>query len=229
MKAEGFAFEQSSEEAFGRGDRELSADSMRSIVAEMQKNVDVLKTQLNNYLTGEIMGLINPPTDRYIISAGGDSGQVYAQLNSRVTSTASLTNSLLTSIDATERQIFAYRVEIQKKYSIPFAAIIFVFLGAPLGMMARRGNFGVSASLSLLFFLIYWAFLITGEKLADRELLSPFMAMWLANIVLGALGVILTIRVSKESVIIDWSAIVRYLPKRWISEETREQLMSKER
>lgn len=229
IKAEGFAFEQSSEEAFGRGDRELSADSMRAIVAQLQKNVDDLKTQLNNYLTGEITGLIYPPTNRIMVNSGGDSSEVYAQLNSRITSTASLTSSLLTSIDVTERQIYAYRVEIQKKYSIPFAAIVFVFLGAPLGMMARRGNFGVSASLSLLFFLIYWAFLITGEKLADRELLSPFMAMWLANIVLGFLGIVLTIRVSKESVIIDWSAIARHLPKRWISEETREQLMSKER
>jgi len=41
--------------------------------------------------------------------------------------------------------------------------------------MTKRGGFGVAASISLFFFLIYWAFLIGGEKLADRDLLSLFL------------------------------------------------------
>ena len=42
--------------------------------------------------------------------------------------------------------------------------------------------------------MLYWACLIGGEKLADRELLSPFLSMWIANIILGSAGLFLVFR-----------------------------------
>ena len=117
------------------------------------------------------------------------------------------------SIDFDDKQQDRFLVEIYKKYSIPVACLIFVLIGAPLGTMARRGGFGMGAGLSLGFFLFYWACLIGGEKLADRDVLSPFWGMWVANLVLGVLGVILTIRIAKESTVIDWTSFTRFLPK----------------
>ena len=66
-----------------------------------------------------------------------------------------------------------YWVEIHKKYSIPAACLVFVFVGAPLGILVKRGNFGVSASIALGFFIIYWACLVAGEKLAGTAPSSP--------------------------------------------------------
>ena len=96
------------------------------------------------------------------------------------------------------KQINSYMVEIHKKYAIPAACLVFVFIGVPLGVMARRGTFGVAASLSLGFFLMYWASLIGGEKLGDRGIMPPWLGMWMANIVLGAIGLVLTVRLTKE-------------------------------
>ena len=53
-----------------------------------------------------------------------------------------------------------YLVELHKKFSIPFASIVFILIGAPLGMMARKSGFAVSMAFSLGFFIIYWVFLI---------------------------------------------------------------------
>jgi lipopolysaccharide export system permease protein len=114
--------------------------------------------------------------------------------------------------DAKERD--RYLVEIYKKYSIPVACLVFVLIGAPLGMMARRGGFGVGAGLSLGFFLFYWICLIGGEKLADRTVLSPFWGMWLANLVLGFAGIWLTLRSARESSAIDWNVFARLIPPR---------------
>ena len=91
-----------------------------------------------------------------------------------------------------------YWVEIHKKFSIPFACIVFVLVGAPVGIMARRGGFVVATSLSLGFFMVYWALLIAGEELGDRGLLSPFLAMWSPNIILIALGVFLLNQIRNE-------------------------------
>ncbi len=117
------------------------------------------------------------------------------------------------------RRIHEYSVEIYKKYSIPFACIVFILIGAPLGIMARRGTFGVAASLSLGFFLLYWASLIGGEKLADRGFIDPWFGMWSANIFIGIAGFYLTFRTARESLTIDWSSLRRFVPKQWRSEE----------
>ena len=90
-----------------------------------------------------------------------------------------------------EKSINSYRVELHKKFSIPFACIVFILIGAPLGIISKKGGLGTSISISLLFFVIYWAFLIGGEELADRGLLSPPLSMWLPNIVLGIVGIYL--------------------------------------
>ena len=55
----------------------------------------------------------------------------------------------------------------------------------------------------LSFFVFYWAFLITGEEFADRGQLSPFIAMWMPNFILGLLGIFLFIYTSKEQRIIN--------------------------
>ena len=71
--------------------------------------------------------------------------------------------------------------------------------------MSRRGTFGMSASLSLGFFVFYWACLKGGENLADRGYFDPWVGMWIANIVLGIIGLYLTVRTARENPTIDWS------------------------
>jgi len=94
---------------------------------------------------------------------------------------------------ATQKRIDQFRVEIQKKLSIPIACVVFVLVGAPLGVRARRG--GLAAGfLSAGFFIFYYLCLVGGEQLADRGLMPPWVAMWLPNLVLGLLGVHLTLQ-----------------------------------
>lgn len=86
------------------------------------------------------------------------------------------------------RERARFEVEIQKKLAIPFACAIFILIGAPLGIRVGRGGIGVSAGLSLGFFLVYYLFLVGGEELADRGFLSPVVAMWGANVLLAICG-----------------------------------------
>jgi len=91
-----------------------------------------------------------------------------------------------------------YNIEIYKKYSIPAASLAFVLLGAPLGILTRRGGMGIAIAVSIVLFTVYWAFLIGGEDLADRGMMSPFWAMWIANFLMGALGLYLLYIVASE-------------------------------
>lgn len=90
--------------------------------------------------------------------------------------------------DAYLKRIANLSVEVHKKFALPFACVVFVMIGAPIGMRVRRTGPAV-AFLSVLFFMFYWFCLIGGEELADRLLMPPWLGMWLPNLVLGALGI----------------------------------------
>ena len=96
------------------------------------------------------------------------------------------------------RQVRRLEVEYHKKLSIPFACVIFVLVGAPIGMRTGRGGIGIGAGTGILFFLIYYLFLVGGEQLGDRGLVTPFWAMWTPNVGFGGLGLFLTLAVSRE-------------------------------
>ena len=91
-----------------------------------------------------------------------------------------------------------YGVEIHKKFSIPFACVLFVLLGAPLGVMSKKGGFAVSTSLSFGFFLIYYVLLIGGEEMADRNILSPSIGMWTPNLIILCIAFYLLIHTIRE-------------------------------
>jgi lipopolysaccharide export system permease protein len=107
-------------------------------------------------------------------------------------------------IDAQKRIRDKYLIEIHKKYSIPAASLAFILIGAPLGILARRGGMGVAIAIAILLFIVYWAFLIGGEDVADRGIVSPFWAMWSANILVGAVGLYLNYKVVTEKPILSF-------------------------
>ena len=98
--------------------------------------------------------------------------------------------------EALEKRVASLSVEIHKKFSLPAACIVFVLLGAPLGMRVRRAGPAV-AFVSVAFFLFYYLCLVGGEELANRLLLPAWLAMWLPNIVLGGWGLMATLHATE--------------------------------
>jgi lipopolysaccharide export system permease protein len=98
-----------------------------------------------------------------------------------------------------DRRAARYAVEVHKKWSISFACISFVIVGIVMALRFPRGGIGLVIGGGMLVFSIHYVGLTAGESLADRGLLSPWLAMWAPNIVLTVLGLIGIIRVSRES------------------------------
>lgn len=195
MNAEGFDFERTAQDAFSRSDRELSAEVMRGIVDSLRAEAAAARERVFSDPPAGRMTPGSARTETDTADLGREAAKLAAQ---RVRMQIANAENRRQTIESIGRQINSYLVEIHKKYAIPAACLVFVFIGVPLGVMARRGTFGVAATLSLGFFLIYWASLIGGEKLGDRGIIPPWLGMWMANIVLGALGLFLTVRTAKE-------------------------------
>jgi len=216
MDVEGFDFARSAEGTISRGDRELSAEAMIGIVDSLAREREKLEENLQTVVSRDMEHLLAGTKNPF--APGGMRPRVdpptTSALNSARLMSSSVTNSHIV-IEMVDKQMDQYLVEIHKKYSIPAACVVFVLIGAPLGIMARKGGFGVAATLSLGFFVLYWACLKGGENLADRDIASPFWGMWFANVILGIVGMYLTYRIGRETAIIRWDALQRFIPKQW--------------
>ena len=91
------------------------------------------------------------------------------------------------------------KVAYHKKYSLPFACIVFGLLGIPLGIRKVRGGKSYGFILSLLIFLIYYLFFMLGESLGKDGTLPPLISMWIPNIIMSLLGLYLFIHAARES------------------------------
>ena len=209
LDAAGFGFQRSSENALIRGDRELSAKDMNRILDSINANRKkgsenfINKTLTDVYKISKIFfidtSLSKTPVTTEIKKTQKSEYTPFDSIPFLYREILSKKDQIRNQVmieNQTDKQIDTYEVEIYKKYSIPFACLVFTLIGAPLGYRVRRGGFGIAAGFSLFFFLLYWASLIGGEKLADRDIVSPFLGMWLVNVILGLFGLYLMFKSS---------------------------------
>lgn len=110
-----------------------------------------------------------------------------------------------------------YLVEVHKKFSIAAACIPFALVGIVLALRFPRGGMGLVIGGAMGVFSVFWVGLTAGEALADKGYVSPWLAMWSPNLVLGALGIVGLILVNRESGSTrggDWDEVTQWLSDR---------------
>ena len=190
-----------------RSDREMPVEMMMDVVEEARKKYDTLSTQAAKIRLSTLTEAKNAvvgdsivPSDAEALAAV-DSVQARRSLQKmRLQEISALrtTERLWGRMESEKKREAQYLVEIHKKFSTSFACFIFILIGAPLGIMARKGGIGTGIIYSLAFFVIYWICLIGGENLADRLIISPELAMWSSNMIIGAFGVFITIAMVRD-------------------------------
>jgi len=97
------------------------------------------------------------------------------------------------------KDYISYWVEIHKKFSLPFACLIFGMLGLPLGASTRKGGRTNGFTISLGIILIYYVLITAGEKMAMDGKIYPLLGIWGPNILLLLVGFYLFLKSLKES------------------------------
>ena len=181
-------------------DREMNIAEMEKYVASLEQSADPYRRRARNLVKKEIDALLSvtPADTAAPTSAATDDSAALLALSADMRAIDRQLDRSLSQIFEQGKLMNKYNIEIYKKYSIPFACVAFALFGAPLGILTRRGGLGYSIAISLGLFVIYWAFLIGGESLADRGLVEPFWAMWGANILISIAGMFLLYLVHTE-------------------------------
>jgi len=180
------------------GEREMNIKMMKERIAPLAASAESYRQQLSQLASEEVRHrFFAQPKPASLLTAGKKAAEeeklILAQLRDAAAGRA-----------VQKSQMDAYWVEIHKKYSLAAACFVFVLVGAPLGAAVRKGGFGTAAGLSMGFFIFYWVCLIGGEELADRGKITPFWAMWFANLLLTGVGIFYFYMMEKENRLRIW-------------------------
>ncbi|MBL7827682.1 MAG: LptF/LptG family permease [Saprospiraceae bacterium] len=82
--------------------------------------------------------------------------------------------------------------ELYIKYSFAIVCFVFLFIGAPMGAIIRKGGFGYPILVSIIFFVAFIFLTILCKKLAESYVMTPFWAAMMPCIGLVPVGFYLT-------------------------------------
>ena len=118
----------------------------------------------------------------------------------------SIANNLKNSIESAgnelenrKKEIRYHQIEWHRKFSLSMACFVLFFIGAPLGSIIRKGGLGMPLVVAIIFFLMFHLLNMFGEKFVKESMMSPFVGMWLAVLVLTPVGIFLTYKAMHDS------------------------------
>lgn len=97
-------------------------------------------------------------------------------------------------------------IELQRKYTLPFACLIFFFIGAPLGAIIKKGGIGTPLVISVFLFIFYYIFDNMGYKMARDGRSEVWVGIWLSSAVMLPLGIFFTYKAAGDSSVFNFDA-----------------------
>lgn len=125
------------------------------------------------------------------------------------------------------KTIRRHDIELQKKFTLSFACIIFFFIGAPLGAIIRKGGIGMPLVISVILFIFYYIIDNTGYKMARDGRILVWEGIWLSSAILLPLGIFFTYKAVNDSAVFNKDAYMNFF-RRLIGSNMARHLKMKE-
>ena len=125
--------------------------------------------------------------------------RLYTKARSSVRSIETQAEMADRTLDVTRENLAKFVYELHTKYSLAVVCIIFVFVGAPMGAIVRKGGFGYPILVSIIFFILFIVLTIFCRKIAETFIVPAMVAAWIPCLVLLPVGLWLTIKAMNDS------------------------------
>ncbi len=117
------------------------------------------------------------------------------------------------SLVKTEESWRKHVYTLHNKYSMAIACLIFLFIGAPMGAIVRKGGFGYPILVSIIFFMIFVILTIFCKKIAETGVIAPSLGAWMPCIVLFPVGLLLTQRAMNDTKVLNVDRYTAFITK----------------
>lgn len=143
------------------------------------------------------------------------SREPYYQQKSILNKAQTYARSILNQSEAANRTIgdlaeshVKHEYDMHMKYSMAVICFIFVFIGAPMGAIIRKGGFGYPILVAIIFFMLFIILTIFCRKIAESFIVPAWAAAWIPCMLFLPLGLRLTFQAMNDSKLLD---VDRYL------------------
>jgi lipopolysaccharide export system permease protein len=113
-------------------------------------------------------------------------------------------------LDYEVRLLRRHEIEWHRKFTLSVACLVFLFIGAPLGAIIRKGGLGLPTVISTLLFILYYIISLTGEKFVRESILTSLEGMWLSSFILIIAGIFLTYQATNDSAILNVDTYINW-------------------
>ena len=120
------------------------------------------------------------------------------------------------------------RVEMHRRLAFPAACFVFALVAVPLGAQPRRGGRAAGSLIAVALIASYYLLFVMGAGLARQGSVLPSVGIWMADALLGALGLLLLPKMEQFRGESRWLQPAGYL-KRWIRLRRRRRSMARAR
>ena len=171
------------------GPREMSSVDVYREMKVKQKNLEEKKKRI--FLTNEV-NYLKFLSDYYILSSektpNSSRNSLKENLDKNFKSYTDIKHS-----PVKDRPLQIYRLEYQKKFSLPLSCFFLAVFALPAGLFTKRSGKSLGFGLGLIVSVFYWCLLFAGHTLGIRSYFNPVLSMWLPNITISIMAVILYI------------------------------------
>ncbi len=227
-------FDLSEFSAMGTNDESLFQNHSTAMsIKQLNGKIDTLKTELKNYAygsSGSFFGNLyfyntlvqNDSTfDTLSHAYPYDLSKVNPDILPRIMQNAdNKSRSTIFSVKFSYQDVsfrtsylWAYQIEFFRKFSLSLACLLFFFIGAPLGSIIRKGGIGIPLVITVVFFTLYFAISIIGEKIAKSSPMPVWFGMFLSSFVLFPICVFLTYHATTDSAVLSPDTYTRFIDK----------------
>jgi len=99
--------------------------------------------------------------------------------------------------------------ELHSKFTMAIACFIFLFIGAPMGAIIRKGGFGFPILIAIVFFILFTVLNMLFKKIAETFVIEPVLATWLPVLIIFPMGVFLTSRAMSDKKVVDFDIMLQ--------------------
>ena len=139
----------------------------------------------------------------YQLFKDNDERRLRNKAKSFVRSIHAHSESAMRSLDRLMESRVKHIYELHTKYSMAAVCFIFLFIGAPMGAIVRKGGFGYPILISIIFFMLFIVLTIFCRKIAETFVLPAAAAAWVPCGVLFPVGLFLTVKAMNDSKVVN--------------------------
>lgn len=182
-------------------------------ISKENKDTLQVKTTVTTQAATKKIRQLQPNTDYFSLLTVNEQSKILEDALTSARSSRTYVVNTLQMIKYKEEQLRRYEIERQRKFTIAFACLIFLLIGAPFGAIIRKGGLGFPLVISTFCFIFYYVISLFAEKMVRESFVSDYQGMWFTPAVFLVVGIFFTYKATTDASILNMDTYYNFFKK----------------